>query len=125
MKNSLYISYLFWGLLTTAVNIGVYYLFTAMLGIPYLISNLLAWFISVTFAFFTNKYFVFDKSNKRGIIKEYMLFFSSRIFTGILDMGMMYLLVSLLSFDDVISKILVNVFVIVANFLISKHIIFK
>lgn len=125
MKHNLYISYLFWGLLTTAVNIGGYYLFTAILGIPYLISNLLAWFLSVTFAFFTNKYFVFERSDNRSIIKEYVLFLSSRVFTGIMDMGMMYILVSLISFDDVISKILVNVLVITANFLISKHVIFK
>ena len=43
IKNKEYILYLIFGILTTLVNFFIYYLFTYILKVNYLISNCLAW----------------------------------------------------------------------------------
>lgn len=55
--------YLIFGTLTTAVNIVVYYLFSNIIHINYLFSNAVAWFLSVLFAYVTNRKYVFDSKN--------------------------------------------------------------
>ena len=125
MKYNLYLRYFFWGIMTTGVNVSAYYIFANCIEIPYLISNLLAWLLSVSFAFFTNKYFVFDSNTKRSAVKNYFYFIGSRVLTGCLDMTLMYILITMISVNDVISKILVNIIVIIANFLVSKYYIFR
>ena len=42
-----------------------------------------------------------------------------------MDMGLMYLLVSIIMIDDLLAKIGVNVVVIVLNYVLSKLVVFK
>ena len=60
IKNKEYILYLIFGALTTFVNFLIYYLFTYILKVNYLISNCLAWLSAVIVAFVTNKTIVFN-----------------------------------------------------------------
>ena len=68
------ILYLIFGVGTTLVNIVVYYIFADILEVSYLISNALAWLLSVLFAFVTNKKFVFveqvAKANCEYLVDE-------------------------------------------------------
>ena len=84
MKYKEIIMYLVFGVLTTVVNIVVYFLSAELLHINYLISNALAWFLSVLFAYITNRKYVFDSKNNQ-IIKEAISFFGSRLATKIKD----------------------------------------
>ena len=115
--------YIIFGVLTTIVNILVYLLFVN-LHVNYLVSNVLAWFFSVMFAYVSNRIRVF-KSDESNILKEAGLFYGGRIFTGIVDTGLMYLFVSILSVGDLTSKIIIQVIVVILNYLLSKLIIFK
>lgn len=118
------ILYVIFGILTTLVNIAAYLFLVRVLNINYLISNVLAWFFSVLFAYVTNKIWVFESRNT-NIIKEISLFFGGRIFSGVVDTGMMYLMIDILTIDDVISKIFIQVVVVILNYVISKLIVFK
>lgn len=115
--------YLFFGGLTTLINI-IIYKSLVFLNIDYIIANIIAWVISVIFAFITNKYYVFNKKNT-NLIKEFIKFISSRLGTGLLDLFFMFLTVSIFNFDDFIMKILSNIIVIILNYLLSKFIVFK
>ena len=117
------ILYVIFGILTTVVNIVVYFVFTR-LGVNYLVSNVIAWFLSVLFAYVTNRRWVFE-SKDSNILKECFLFFSGRIFSGVVDTGLMYLFIDILSIGDVISKIVIQVIVVILNYVISKWIVFK
>lgn len=118
------IAYLIFGVLTTLVNIVVYFVTSNLLGINYLISNFLAWFISVLFAYITNRAYVFESTSSQ-FIKEAIKFFGSRLTTGVIDMGLMWLLVSFAPINDILIKILVNIIVIVLNYIFSKLFVFK
>ena len=123
LKKELFL-YIVFGILTTLVNIITYLFFTRIFGINYLISNIIAWIISVLFAYFTNRIWVFESSNT-NIIKEISLFFGGRLFSGIVDVGFMYVFIEILSINDFISKIIIQILVIILNYLFSKLIVFK
>ena len=122
---------IFWygvfGVITTVVNIFLFWLLSDIAGIFYLIANILAWLGAVAVAFFKNKYWVFkSKSWKKEIwIPECLQFFGARFATGILDMFLMYLMVSRLGILKMIAKLVVTVLVIVLNYILSKIWIFK
>ena len=118
------ISYLIFGILTTLVNIVVYTFCKDVLQIQYLISNAIAWIVSVLFAYFTNRKYVFESHNS-SIINELVKFIGARVSTGIMDMLLMWLFVDVLSMQSMISKIIVNVVVVILNYIFSKLFIFQ
>lgn len=121
------ILYLIFGVLSTIVNIITYVVCTRNLNIEFLISNWIAWIAAVLFAYITNKFFVFEskKTNIKFLIKEFSSFVSCRILSGIIEMILMYVMISLMSLNDFIVKIITNVVVVILNFIFSKLIIFK
>ncbi|MBQ2791826.1 MAG: GtrA family protein [Oscillospiraceae bacterium] len=121
------ILYLIFGVLTTLVNIVSYFLLTDIAGVNYLLSNVIAWVLSVLFAYGTNRVWVFQSQTKgtKAVLGEMAAFFGARLFSGGLDMGIMFVCVSLIGLPDGIIKILSNVLVIVLNYLFSKLWIFK
>lgn len=116
--------YLIFGVLTTLVNIVVYYLFNDVLHVHYMVSNAIAWILSVLFAYITNRKYVFE-SNGDSIITELSKFVTARLSTGIMDMVVMWLLVDVLHVNSMISKIISNVLVVVGNYVLSKLFVFK
>ena len=121
------IMYLIFGVLTTIINIVTYYLFSNILNINYLVSNALAWILSVIFAYITNKIYVFESNTNKAmdVLKEIISFVGFRIVSGLIDMGFMYITVSILLLNDTIMKILSNVVVVILNYVFSKLFIFK
>lgn len=121
------ISYLFFGGCTTLINIIAYYVCYNVISISNVISTIIAWIISVLFAFVTNKLYVFNSKSKDmfTILKEAISFFSCRIATGVLDIVIMYVTVDLLSFNGLLWKIISNVIVVALNYVFSKLFIFK
>ena len=117
------ILYLIFGICTTILNI-IIYRGLPLLKIDFLVSTILAWFISVVFAFITNKIFVFENHNKK-FLSLFAQFFSSRILTGGLDVFIMFISVDILCFNDFIVKIISNILIIIINYLLSKMFIFK
>lgn len=118
------ILYVVFGTFTFFVNVIVYFIFEDLLGINYIISNVIAWFFSVLFAYVTNRIWVFE-SKSPDILKEMSLFFGGRIFSGVVDTALMYLFIDVLMIGDVISKIVVQVIVVILNYVFSKLIVFK
>ncbi|MFG6349227.1 MAG: GtrA family protein, partial [Lachnospiraceae bacterium] len=86
-----------------------------------------AWLVSVIFAYITNKIFVFESRTDTFalLVKECVSFFGCRLATGIMDVAVMYLSVDLLHFNDIVMKIVSNVFVVILNYIFSKLFIFK
>lgn len=120
------IKYLFFGVLTTVVNVVTYYLLYEILNYSNIFSTCISWVVAVLFAFLTNKLFVFNsKYWNRNAINEVIKFFSCRIGTGVIELGIMYLFVDVLNFNGTIMKIITNIIVIVLNYVASKVYIFK
>lgn len=131
--------YLIFGVLTTAVNWAAYLLLTWALGLrqtlpgstPYLIisniGQIVGWVLSVLFAFVTNKRYVFrsHSENRKGVWRELGLFVSARVASLLLfDLGL-FTVLQLCGMNDKWDKLLMNVLVIVFNYVASRFVIFK
>ena len=120
--------YLIFGGLTTLVSLSTYFFCTAFIldaedMIQLQIANIVSWIVSVTFAYLTNKKYVFQSRNPVG--KEVGKFYFSRLGTLFIDMVFMYLFVTIIACNDAIVKVVIQVFVIVINYLLSKFLVFK
>lgn len=118
------ISYLIFGVLTTVINIVVFDLLC--FNMPYLIANVIAWFVSVLFAFVTNKAVVFrSHTNKlKDYLMEALKFFASRIVTLVLESVMLFIFIQCLQWNEMLVKLIAQVLVIVLNYILSKLIVF-
>lgn len=121
--------YLIIGGLTTLINILSYFLVTQTFLNPtdkleLQIAEVISWIVAVVFAYFTNRKYVFKKKNNISI-KEMTSFFGSRIVTLLIEMILMYIFVSLLKYNDKIIKIIIQLIVIVLNYIFSKFIVFR
>ena len=123
------ILYVVFGVLTTIVSLVTYYvcvgtILNAENAIQLQIANIIAWIVSVVFAYITNRKFVFESTNKNKL-GEATKFVTSRIATLLMDMLIMFLGVTLLKLNDGIIKLISQVIVIVANYVFSKIFVFK
>ena len=121
------ISYLFWGVVTTVINYAAYFLCTRALGIHYLASDVIAWIVSVVFAYVVNKLFVFRKKDwaARVVAKEFLQFVSGRVASGVLEFIIMAVFIDSLGCPDAIVKIVANVVVVIVNYFFSKFLVFR
>lgn len=147
------ITYIFFGVVTTAVSMGVYFailLFAEHIGgilptesrfnVVRLVAQIVQWIAGVLVAFFTNKKWVFNAggTTKKETAKELFNFSVGRVGTLGLDtaltFGTVWVLNAMnyvpfkfiLTFTaDLWSKIVASVVVIIANYVISKFFVFK
>ena len=122
------INYLVFGVLSTIVNFVTYFIFARLLNVDEVISSGLSWFFSVLFAYITNKIFVFESETKniQEFIKEIVSFFLARVLSGALcDVGTFALMVKVIGINDIVSKIITQVMVVIVNYVLSKWIIFN
>lgn len=123
------VAYLFFGGLTTLISWGLFSsLFYFVFGeTRNLLCNVISEAVAITFAYVTNKIFVFQSKTNTfsAFILELLSFYGMRILSTFVNLGAMYLLVDLLSFEAWICKIAVNFVIIILNYLFSKLFIFK
>lgn len=117
------ISYIFVGGLTTLVNFVAYYILSEYLHVYWLISNVVAWVVSVIFAFYMNRNHVFKSRN--DIRNEASQFFGMRFMTLIIESILLFISISLLSLPNMLSKVVVSIVVVVSNYAICKYRIFR
>ena len=135
------IVYLFFGVLTTLVNIVVSYVCVAF-SVETFLSNVIANIAAMIFAYVTNRIWVFSSKN-RGVamLREAAEFFGARVVTMFFDSFFMKALYDWTGWKDMawahqlfgldikwlylLLKVVSNVIVIVLNYVASKLWIFR
>lgn len=123
------INYLIIGVLTTIISLISYYICVSTILDPnnafeLQLANVISWILSILFAYITNRIFVF-KSKDKNKLKELLSFIGSRIVTLLLDMFIMFSMVTCIGINDKISKFIAQTIVIVLNYILSKVFVFK
>lgn len=119
------INYLIFGLLTTIVNYIVFFLLLLLFKqMPTVISNTIAWFISLLFAYFTNRRWVFQSQAKglKAILIEFWWFLTARIFSLLIDNLIVYLGIDRWHQNELLVKLVSQIFIVILNYLFSKWI---
>lgn len=142
------IIYIFYGVLTTVLNyiahFGLRLAFTDFSQVDeYSFSSVMqamensavssagaatfAWIIALIFAFFVNKFFVFESksTNAGSLAKEFTAFAGGRIFSYGCEVLIMFVFVDQLHLNELIIKLVCNVIVMILNYLFSKFLVFR
>ena len=146
------LTYLFFGVMTTVVNLIVFFVSDKILGNGSIIdftllsnnfritfedvSTLIAWIVAVLFAYVTNKLWVFEsKSTKASVIlRELVSFFGARIVSFVVfeSLGFMFVRNIFINYNILnenaskwIAKLLMAVIVVIFNYVMSKLVIFR
>lgn len=120
------ILYVLVGGMTTVVSIAVQYA-SAWLGFSVVVNTTASWVCAVTFAFITNKLWVFkEKTNtKSAWFRQALAFYGARLNTYVLEVAFMHYTVEILAQNEFLMKLIAQVFIIVLNYLFSKFVVFK
>ena len=120
------ILYIFFGVLTTIINLGAFWIMNDILHWDSNISNFIAILLAVLVAYITNKDLVFhsDAKNGKERITQFFKFILGRAFTMIVEFvgGMVLFNIPI---PNIIIKAFLTVVVIILNFFISKFFAFK
>ncbi len=121
------VAYVFFGGLTTLVNIVVYYITNTVMHMPTVPATALAQVLAVLFAYVTNKRYVFQSKTQGAweLLREMGSFFACRAVSFVLDIGIMWLTVDVLAWPNMLMKIVSNVIIIIVNYVASKLLIFN
>ena len=148
------ITYIIFGVLTTAVNLVTFYIFKKIFisigwegvfnkllgsagwdkalkllgsGTDYLDATVIAWTVAVIFAFVTNKLIVFESKSWKPAVagKEFVGFIGARLFSLLVELVFMFVMVTLLKWNDFVAKFIVQVIVVILYYVFSKLLIFK
>lgn len=127
------VSYLIFGGMTTLLSLVTYALFAGPLTLGPTVSNVLSWVCAVSFAFVTNKLWVFrSKSWAWSVwLREAGTFLAGRIFSGAVEMGGFPLLMwlgldqALFGVEGFAAKLVITVVVIILNYFLSKFLVFR
>lgn len=125
--------YIIFGIATTVVNFSVYTILVKFLSQDMTFSNFISWVVSVSFAFVTNKVFVFSSTSFRAkiLFKEMSAFFTARIVTGIIEIIFPTVLFNfglnseLFGIKGFYAKAIVIIVIIILNYVFSKLFVFK
>ena len=126
LKNKEFILYVIFGITTSIINIGLFYILTT-LGLVYTLSNIIALVIAKFFAYIFNKYLVFKRKckSKKELIIEILSFIVCRFFTMIVDFCGLVFFVEVLNINKVLGKILITIIVVLINYFTNKKMVFK
>ena len=126
-KYSEVISYLFFGVLTTLINLTTFWILSTVFNLETIAATVAAWIIAVAFAFITNKIWVFKSKTKTNqeTTKEAVMFVIARLVTLGIEVFLMWLMVDNFKQDKLIWKLLCNIITVILNYLFSKLIVFK
>lgn len=119
--------YIFIGGCTTLVDYISYEIMVLLLGLNVNVSNLISTVLAILFAYVTNKFVVFVSrtTSVQELVTEFLKFIVSRLFTMVLELGGVYLLVSVLGQNKSLGKAEIIVLVIIVNYVLSKLFVFK
>lgn len=121
------VNYLIWGFIAFVLSMVLFYIFANIVQFDELIANIISWILCVVFTYFTNRTFVFKSKNKgfSNIKKEFVQFVSARLGTLALEEVVIFIGITLLHGNNMLVKFIGQVFVIIANYILSKLWIFK
>lgn len=121
------IMYFIFGSLTTFVSASTYFMLSWIVGLSAWLSSVISWFFAVSFAFVTNKIFVFQYRSKAklGTATEATLFFAMRLSSLGLNIAIMLIFVDLLKWHEPLIFALSQVIILTFNYTASKYLVFK
>ncbi|MCF0132996.1 MAG: GtrA family protein [Blautia sp.] len=119
--------YIFFGGLTTFVNMFTYFILRRFLSMDITVSNIMSAAAAIVFAYFTNSRFVFESkaATFRLRFEEFLKFISARLSTMAVEVAGVWLLAVVIGVNDMWAKMIIQFVVLVLNYVFSRFIVFR
>ena len=118
MYESSVIRYIFFGGCTTMVNLVSFFILRK-LKVELNIANIISIILAILFAYVVNSKYVFQDK-----VQPFCKFVSARLITMVIEVGGVWLLVSVMGLNDMIGKFLTQFIVLILNYVFSKFFVF-
>ena len=121
------VRYIIVGALTTLINYALFELLYSIFKIDVTVSNVISITVAILFAYVSNKLIVFRRrsGSPTALLIEFVKFIGSRLITMALELGIMLLFHNVLGINAHFCKAAALVLVIVANYFLSRLIVFN
>jgi putative flippase GtrA len=115
------------GLTNFVVNIFVYWFLTRIFNFYYIAAGFGSFLVSVTWSFYMNRYWTFKHKDcgEKNIHTQYVKFFIINILGMIINLILLYVMVDIFIWYDLLSMFIGSVLVSVATFSLSRFWVFK
>ncbi len=122
------VRYVIAGGLTTAVNLVSFFVLRLLTSLTRSEANVVAIMLAIIFAFFANGFYVFRSEQRKTvsqIVREFVSFVGMRLFAMLVEVVGTNLLCDSFRYNEFVSKIIIQVVVLVINYIFSKCFVFK
>ena len=122
------VRYVIAGGMTTAVNLVSFFVLRLVTDLSRSAANIIAIMLAILFAYFANGFYVFRSEQRKSvgrIIREFISFVGMRLFAMVVEVVGTNLLCDSFRYNEFISKIIIQVVVLVINYIFSKCLVFK
>ncbi|MBU4142565.1 GtrA family protein [Patescibacteria group bacterium] len=106
-------------------NLSLFYFFTDILGIWYLLSSVLSFVVSFFVSFYLQKFWTFGDTNKEALYKQMVLYLLMAFFNLIINTAAMYVLVDFFKVWYMLAQFFITAIIALWNFIVYKFFIFK
>ena len=124
MCNNKFIRYIFFALISSSINIVMYYITYTFIIESVVLSNIVSYTFSIIFQFITNKKLVYKNCSKK-YIKEFLSFCMIKVLAFIIDTSVLYLLVDCVHMNNFLAKIISNCSTTISNYALNQKVVFK
>ena len=125
--NNKILRYVFYGGLTTLVNLGVYYFLRLVFKVPIVPANVVSVAAAILFAYFVNSRFVFDTKavGMKEHLAEFVKFVGARLSTMAIEVWGVWFMAEVMHINDLAAKVIIQFIVLALNYVFSRFIVFK
>lgn len=119
-----FVRYAFVGVSTLILDLGILYVLTTCVGIPYYISTPLSFLVAASCNYFISRHFVF-KSTKRKLVHGYLYFIGIVGLGALVTTGFVFLLVTYVHLYYLLARVLIAGIIGMTNYLLNLFLNFK
>ena len=123
LLNSKFLRYGIVGVFGLVVDMGVFYILHKMLGVNYIISNIVSSTIAVIHNFILNSVFTFKVKDKR--LKRFVSFYMIALVGMAISSGLLAIMIDGFKMDSMIAKMISVFIVAIMQYFLNKKLTFR
>lgn len=120
-----FVKYFISGATAAIVNLSIFYIFTDIFEVWYVLSVVLAFFVAFIVSFFLQKFWTFENKDMLLLKTQASSFFLIALSSLLFNMYAVYLLVEYLNIWHMLAQFIVLSFLSITSFVLYKFVVFK
>lgn len=122
--NNKFLKYVFFAIITSLLNVGTYLLSYNFIVDNILVSNIIAYAVSITVSFILNKKCVF-KNDDGNIKKQILYYLLAKLASFTIDSFVLNICKEYIGLNNFTAKLIANVSTTISNYTLNKKMVFK